>query len=155
MTMDTRDPNTNIPELKLKAKPTIEEWRAQKDKLDDGNDVTSILGCVGAPLAWWIEQSVPFNTLSDDAAKSLLEACEEARGNLLQMVNEQRDEAYDRACQEISNYAEYCDVSDCIDALNGSTTLDEVAEAGRDEVVSAISGFDSNGLAELTLEDIT
>ena len=110
----------------LSNKSSIEDWRAAKVAIDKANDPASLLGCVGEPLALWLEDYIDLDRYSADCNRALVAACAEARGNLLDMVNDHRQQVADEVQGELYSTLEYLDGSD----IESELDLDVAASIG-------------------------
>jgi hypothetical protein len=99
----------------------IDTWRAAKKRADEAGSPRAILGCVGEPLADWLEENVKVENLGIVQRIELGHACQQARQNLVDMVNDHRTQVADEIAGEIQSAIEYCDCDD----ISGELDLDD------------------------------
>ena len=112
----------------------IDEWRAAKEKLDSAG-YRERLGCVGEPISDVLDHvlDVLAQSTSVDVAAiraKLDAAADDARGNLLDLVNGARAAAAEIAIEEVYGFLEIAHISEYDLHIDASGTLADVAQLG-------------------------
>ena len=124
--------------IELKNTDTIEAWRRAKEHLDSNAGYRNQLGCVGEPLADVLDKVLQLvaDEHKDYATRVLNEASTEARGNLLEYVNDARQQGADEVLDDIATCVSFDEYDIELDTKD---TLGEVAERGFDSCLSQIT----------------
>lgn len=128
---------------------SIEAWRAAKAKADDASDPKALLGCVGEPIADWLDKYIDLDRYSDDCIRDLSAACAEARGNLLDMVNDKRQEIADDIQGELHSTLEYLDAGD----IEHEIDIDDTLRSAADKAFSHAAYVAGNVCFNVEIED--
>jgi len=116
---------------------SIDTWRSAKSTVDKANDYRSRLGCVGEPLADALDKLVRWvrEDYQADALDLLHAAAADARANLLEYVNDARQNAADEVLSDVTS----CVTFDSYDIeVDINDRFEDVAERGFDAAISQI-----------------
>ena len=123
----------------------IDVWRAAKEKVDNGEGYRERLGCVGEPISDVLDHVLDLLVQStaldvEHIRAKLDEAANEARGNLLDLVNDSREAAAEKAVEEVHSFLEIACISEHDVHVEGGFTMTDVAQLGVEHAAYLVEG---------------
>jgi hypothetical protein len=124
---------------KLDVRSSIEQWRKAKDLLDEKGCYENQLGCVGRPIAELLTSLIA--ALPEDQRDSAIAdanaAAAEARGHLLDYVNDARIDAADFIADTISEALSDVGPNDI--EVDASDSIEDIFNAGIEEAQNFVN----------------